>query len=154
MFFEKKKHNHDSNESCQALKPLTNLWYFRIVGSFFMVGGGRTWVKCTPPWLDGDEKKLKLHRLKCHKTVPKNKIWIKKWLIKNLIFVSLSTNFWFSARKYQSQQKIAKKITHFTVQFCSKNFTHFSTHSTLWKIYSHNTAYKHISEKTFALHHF
>ena len=68
--------------------------------------------------------------------------------------MSLSTNFWFSGRKYQSQQKIAKKITHFKVQFCSKNFTHFSTHSTLWKIYSHNTAYKHISEKTFALHHF
>ena len=30
-------------------------------------------------------------------------------------------NFRFSSRKSQSQQKLAKKITHFTIQFCSKN---------------------------------
>ena len=35
-------------------------------------------------------------------------------------------NFRFSTRKYQSQQKLAKKITHFTIQFRSKNLTHFT----------------------------
>ena len=35
-------------------------------------------------------------------------------------------NFRFSSRKSQSQQKLAKKITHFTIKFCSKNFTHFA----------------------------
>ena len=29
------------------------------------------------------------------------------------------------ARKFQSLQKLAKKITHFTIQFHSKNLTHF-----------------------------
>ena len=33
--------------------------------------------------------------------------------------------FWFSSRKPQSQQKLAKKITHFTILFRSKNLTHF-----------------------------
>ena len=31
----------------------------------------------------------------------------------------------FSSRKSQSQQKLAKKISHFTIQFRSKNLTHF-----------------------------
>ena len=35
-------------------------------------------------------------------------------------------NFRFSSRNSQSQQKLAKKITHFTIQFCSKNLTHFT----------------------------
>ena len=34
-------------------------------------------------------------------------------------------NFRFSSRRSQSQQRLAKKITHFTIQFCSKNLTHF-----------------------------
>ena len=32
---------------------------------------------------------------------------------------------WFSSRKPQSQQKLAKKGTHFTIQFHSKNLTQF-----------------------------
>ena len=35
-------------------------------------------------------------------------------------------NFRFSGRKFQIQQKQAKKITHFTIHFCSKNLTHFT----------------------------
>ena len=35
-------------------------------------------------------------------------------------------NFRFFSRKSQSQQKLAKKITHFTIQFCSKNLTNFT----------------------------
>ena len=34
--------------------------------------------------------------------------------------------FTISSRKSQSQQNLAKKITHFTIQFRSKNLTHFT----------------------------
>ena len=40
-------------------------------------------------------------------------------------------NFRFSSRKSQSQQKLAKKITHFTIQFRSKNLTHFTNLNSL-----------------------
>ena len=40
--------------------------------------------------------------------------------------IILFLNFGFSSRKSQSQQKLAKKITHFIIQFCSKNLTHFA----------------------------
>ena len=40
-------------------------------------------------------------------------------------------NFRFSSTKSQSQQKLAKKITHFTIQFCSKNLTHFTNLNSL-----------------------
>ena len=42
---------------------------------------------------------------------------------KNMIRVFF--NFMFSCRKSQSQQKLAKTIKHFTIQFHSKNITHF-----------------------------
>ena len=50
-------------------------------------------------------------------------------------------NFRFSSKKSQSQQKLAKNITHFTIQFCSKNLTNFPTCFCL------------VLEKIFALHH-
>ena len=40
-------------------------------------------------------------------------------------------NLRFSSRKSQSQQKLAEKITHFTIQFRSKNLTHFTNLSSL-----------------------
>ena len=50
-------------------------------------------------------------------------------------------NFRFSKRKSQSQQKLAKKFTHFTIQFLSKNLTHLiSTSLTLTTNCSRNTA--------------
>ena len=39
--------------------------------------------------------------------------------------------FWFSSRKPQSQQKLTKKITHFTILFRSKNLTHFKNLNSL-----------------------
>ena len=39
--------------------------------------------------------------------------------------------FRFSSRKSQSQQKLAKKITHFTIQFCSRNVTNFTNINSL-----------------------
>ena len=42
-----------------------------------------------------------------------------QWISSEFFF-----NFRFSSRKSQSQQKLAKNITHFTIQFCSKNLTH------------------------------
>ena len=35
--------------------------------------------------------------------------------------------FRFSSRKSQSQQKLAKKITRFTIQFCSKTLAYFTS---------------------------
>ena len=39
--------------------------------------------------------------------------------------------FRFSSGKSQSQQKLAKKITHFTIQFRSKSVTHFTNLNSL-----------------------
>ena len=39
--------------------------------------------------------------------------------------------FRFSSRKFQSQQKLVKKITHFTIQFRSRNLTHFTNLNSL-----------------------
>ena len=41
-------------------------------------------------------------------------------------FIRVSFNFKFSNRNSQSQQKLLKKVTHFTIQLRSKNFTHFT----------------------------
>ena len=40
-------------------------------------------------------------------------------------------NFRFSSRKYQSPQKLAKMFTYFTIQFHSKNLTHFTNLNSL-----------------------
>ena len=59
-------------------------------------------------------------------------------------------NFRFSSRNSQSQQKLAKNITHFTIKFRTKNVTHFtnhSTHLTLKIICAYNTA-KNLSDFT------
>ena len=60
-------------------------------------------------------------------------------------------NFRFSSRKSQSQQKLAKKITHFTIQFRSKNLTHF-TNLNSFEI-ENNMLPKH-SQKTFSVYKF
>ena len=47
-------------------------------------------------------------------------------------FIRFFFNVRFSNRKSQSHQKLLKKITHFTIQFRSKNFlTHFTNLSSL-----------------------
>ena len=43
--------------------------------------------------------------------------------------ISFFFNFRFSSRQSQSQQKLAKKISHFTIQFCSKRFIRFTNHN-------------------------
>ena len=60
-------------------------------------------------------------------------------------------NIRFSSRKSQSQQKLAKKITHFTIQFRSKNLTHF-TNLNSFEI-ENNMLPKH-SQKTFSVYKF
>ena len=66
-------------------------------------------------------KILKLHWLKHPKTVPKKRNLDQKVNDSKRHIWSLSLNFRFSSRKSQSQQKLVKKITYFTIQFCSKN---------------------------------
>ena len=75
--------------------------------------------------------------------------------------------FIFSSRKSQSRQKLAKNVTHFTVQFRSKDLIHFTNLNSLEIMCSGNTV-KVLSDftnfpaniflfsvrKTFGLHHF
>ena len=83
--------------------------------------------------------------------------------------ISLFFNFRFSSRKSQSQQKLAKKITHFTIAFCSKTslILRTSTHLTLKMICSlsiaknlsdftnfKQTCFCLVSEKIIVLHYF
>ena len=78
-------------------------------------------------------------------------------------------NFRFSSRKFQSQQKLPKKIIHFTMQFRSINLSHFMNFNSLEiennmlpqrsKTFLTLQIFQQIlsclvSEKTFALHHF
>ena len=79
-------------------------------------------------------------------------------------------SFRYSNRKSQSQQKLAKKSTEFTIQFRPKNLIlRISTHLKLRTICSHNTTktisdislqifqktcFCLVSEITFVLHHF
>ena len=100
--------------------------------SFFMVRGRVGWVKCWPLWLKNFKTILK--------KVPKIKFGAGNKLLKPHIW-SL-TSFRFSGRKSQSQQKLAKKITHFTVQVSLKKPFHFTNLNSLniIKIYSRNTA--------------
>ena len=106
-------------------------------------------------------------------------------MIQNLIFgiLVLKVLFWsynffhirphvpvdiifFSSRKFQNQQQLAKKITHFRIQFRWENLTHFTNlniennmlpqhrkNLSAFKIL-HQICFCLVSEKTFALHHF
>ena len=84
----------------------------RAVGSFFMVVVG-------PPWL--------------------NKLFFENIISGIQLFNSCSNvpveidffDIKFSSRMSQSQPKLAKKITHFKIQFWSKNLTHFTNLSSL-----------------------
>ena len=62
------------------------------------------------------------------------------------------------SRKSQSQQKLAKKVTHFTIQFRSKNLTHFTKLNSLDiennMLPQHSQKLSWLSWKTFGLHHF
>ena len=65
-------------------------------------------------------KTFKLHWLKRNKTVPKKQSLNQKKNYSKPHTWSLSYDFRFSSRKTQSQQKLAKMITHFTVQSTQK----------------------------------
>ena len=71
---------------------------------------------------------------------------------------SLAINFRFPCRKSQSQQKLAKKITHFSMHFRSKKAHLFYGPQLTYRKYTSAPKPKIclwlVSEKTFALHHF
>ena len=56
-------------------------------------------------------------------------------------------NFRLSSRKSQNHQKLPKNITHFIIQFLSKNLTHFMNLNSLKITCSRNTA-KNLSDFT------
>ena len=80
----------------------------------------------------------KVHLLKYPETVPKKRNLEKKISDSKQHIWSLSIIFRFSGRKSQIQQQLAKRITHFKIQFSSQSFLHLrtSTRSTFWKMYS------------------
>ena len=128
---------------------------FRALGSLFMVcGGGGSWIKMSATMIGRLRKIKKEHLLKRPKAVSKNTKfgpkykWFKisylecffwKFHFGHTTFLYFfrrsnrhhQSYFRFSSRKSQSQQKLAKKTTHFTIQFCSKNLTHFTNHNSL-----------------------
>ena len=100
------------------------------------------------------QKILKLHWLKRPKKVPNKRNLDQKmndWKPNNW---SLYFNFRFSSRKFQSQAKLAKNITYFTIQFCSKCLTHYINLNPLkfLKMYSRNTAKNNIHFKISSKH--
>ena len=88
------------------------------------------------------------------KAVSKNEICTRKCLKASYLQFSY---FRFSGRKSQNQQKLAKNILHFTIQFCSKILAHFTNLDSLNLIKNILPQYsqKHDSgwcQKTFASH--
>ena len=74
------------------------------------------------------QKILKLLWLKSTKTVPEKRNLDQKINESKLHIRCLSINFRFSSTKSQSQQRLAKRIIHFTMEFRLKNFLRFVQH--------------------------
>ena len=75
----------------------------------------------------GPRRKIsKLHWLNTLKQSPKNWNLDQKINFLKPHIWSLPFHFKFSSRMSQSQQKLAKNITHPTIPFCSKNLTYFT----------------------------
>ena len=76
----------------------------------------------------GPRRKIsKLHWLNTLKQSPKNWNLDQEINFSKPHIWSLPFHFRFSSRmSSQSQQKLAKNITHFTIPFCSKNLTYFT----------------------------
>ena len=116
-----------------------------------MILQGRSFFWCLGEGLWPTTKNKKKHWLKRPKAVPKKTnldqnindskshivIVFSKILFRHTQFFyirlhvpghhqSIFFDFGFSSRKTQSQQKLAKKTTHFTIQFCSKKPTHLT----------------------------
>ena len=58
---------------------------------------------------------------------------------------------WFTSRKPQNLQKLAQKMTHFTIQFRSKNLAHFKN---LNSLDIENNTLSHRSQKPFSFDNF
>ena len=124
------------------------------VGRFFHGGGRGwgwgVWVKMSATMFGLRQKVKKKHWLKHPKALlqkmkfgPKHKrfevsyfgiLFLKILFRAYNFFISIHPfrwttsgfffNFRFLSIKSQTQWKLAKKVTHFTIQFCSKSFTH------------------------------
>ena len=74
--------------------------------------------------------------------------WVYQWT-----WPEFFSNFIFSSRKSQSQQKLVKKITHFTIQFHLKILVHFMNLNLDLHDIENNTLPQH-SQKLFSLYKF
>ena len=89
------------------------------------------------------QKFLEFHWLKAPQNWTKNK-WFKSSYLDFIYFR-------FFGRKSQNQRKLAKRITHFTIQFCPKNLAHFTKLSSLSIV---KKILKKHSQKPFSLYKF
>ena len=94
----------------------------RAVGSFFMMVGGlgeRMWGSWEKFYILSFFFENIISGIQLFHIRPVD-------IIRDLFF-----NFTTSSRNSQNQQKLTKKITHFIIQFCSKNLTHFTNLNSL-----------------------
>ena len=149
---------------------MLQLFLFRAIRSFFMLGVEQ---KCQPQRLTDDEKHPKTVHEKW-KFGPKYK-WSKNLIFGILFlkvlfraykaFIFVQTFQWISSEFFlisdflaesrkANKKKLAKKITRFTIQFCSKSslILRTSTHLTLKTISSSNTTKNFLILQIFRKH--
>ena len=117
-----------------GIKVSRNKFQLLVIFSDKVNGRGRegSWAKMSATMVGWRRKILKLHWLKRHKKVPKKRNLDPKINNSQLHIWSLFCSFRFSSRKSRSQEKLAEKVTHFTIQFHSKKpFSHFPNFDSL-----------------------
>ena len=118
----------------------------RVIGNFLMVRGWRRWkiAKKTKHWLKRPKtvhqktkfgSKYKWFRTSYLKFVF-SKIFFRAYNFSTFVYMFQWTSLELHlSKKCQSQQKLPKKIIHFTIQFRLKNLTSFASINSHWKQY-------------------
>ena len=101
-----------------------------------MVGGGGDWVKISATMIGWRRKKTLAKTAQSSPQKTKFGLFKKPRKMPVLPYVPVGIirvffNFRFFNRNSQSQKKLAKKITYFTISFRSKNFTYFKKFNSL-----------------------
>ena len=124
-----------NDHTMNILKGRRKLFYGGGMG-----GAGGGWVKMSATMVGQRQKIQKKNTSKFKISYLELFFWKYYYGHATLLYSSTRSNghhqsffliFRFSSRKSQSQQKLAKKITHFTIQFRSKCLTHFTNLNSL-----------------------
>ena len=130
---ELKHKNQKPSKICITDTYLGHVLLLSIQGrikKLFLCGGGGEGgeSKCRSPWLI-DDRILKIKLAKMPQNSPKKTKFeleykqLKRLFLEFIYYIRLSDK---NSSQPTSQQKLSKKITHFTIQFRSKNLTHFT----------------------------